>query len=214
MTDQMIARRTALKYFGYLAATAAGREFLSAWLPSASAAIMPNDAATMGGMNHTPPPADESKTPFIPRFFKPEEYQAVELLTEMIIPTDDKPGAKEAQVARYIDFVVFSAAEFQPSLQAEWTSGLAWLDAASKEKYGRVFAQLPTADREQLLTEMSEPERHPNTNPPGFEFYNLIKAMTVEGFYTSRVGLIDVLEYKGLDYLAEFPGCTHPEHQG
>ena len=28
----------------------------------------------------------------------------------MIIPTDESPGAKEAQVANYIDFVVFSAA--------------------------------------------------------------------------------------------------------
>jgi hypothetical protein len=27
------------------------------------------------------------------------------------------------------------------------------------------------------------------------------------------VGLIDVLEYKGLAYLSEFPACTHREHQ-
>jgi hypothetical protein len=32
--------------------------------------------------------------------------------------------------------------------------------------------------------------------------------MTVEGFYTSRVGLIDVLGYKGLAILSEFPGCA------
>jgi len=37
--------------------------------------------------------------------------------------------------------------------------------------------------------------------------------MTVEGFYTSEVGLIDVLEFQGNTYLSEFPGCTHPEHQ-
>jgi len=91
MPEQIIARRTALKYFGYLTATAAGREFLSAWLPSASAAIMPHAAAAMRVMNHTAPQQGESKTPFVPRFFKPEEFQAVELLTEMIIPTDDKP---------------------------------------------------------------------------------------------------------------------------
>jgi len=36
--------------------------------------------------------------------------------------------------------------------------------------------------------------------------------MTVRAFYTSRVGLIDVLEYKGNTYLTEFPGCAHPEH--
>jgi hypothetical protein len=36
--------------------------------------------------------------------------------------------------------------------------------------------------------------------------------MTVRAFYTSRVGLIDVLEYQGIAYLTEFPACTHPEH--
>jgi hypothetical protein len=41
----------------------------------------------------------------------------------------------------------------------------------------------------------------------------LIKDMTVRAFYTSRVGLIDVLEYKGNAYLTQFPGCTHSEHQ-
>jgi hypothetical protein len=29
--------------------------------------------------------------------------------------------------------------------------------------------------------------------------------MTVRAFYTSRIGLIDVLEYQGLAYLSEFP---------
>jgi hypothetical protein len=47
----------------------------------------------------------------------------------------------------------------------------------------------------------------------GSATYKLIKDMTVHAFYTSRVGLVDVLEYKGLAYLSEFPACTHPEHQ-
>ena len=57
-------------------------------------------------------------------FSTPDEFHTVEILTAMIIPTDDSPGAKEAQVANYIDFVVFSAAEFRPSLQKEWIDGL------------------------------------------------------------------------------------------
>ena len=48
----------------------------------------------------------------------------------------------------------------------------------------------------------------------GYGFFRLVKEMTVEGFYTSKVGLIDVLDYQGMNYMSEFPGCTHPEHQG
>ena len=208
MEEQIIARRTALKYLGLLTGSAAGQEFLAGWLPTAKAATPP----AMPGMHHGPPP-QESAAVYVPQFFKPGEFQTVEILTEMIIPTDDKPGAKEAQVANYVDFVVFAAAEFKPELQKEWTTGLELLDQLSQKEYHQPFRAISATDRERLLTEMSAPEHDPTTGHPGFEFYRLVKEMTVEGFYTSRIGLIDVLEYKGLTFLSEFPGCTHPEHQ-
>jgi len=231
MAEQPIARRKALKYFGLLTATAAGREFLANWLPSASSlsgASRSGDLVSMPGMHHGPPPPQPAE-PYSPRFFKPDEFETVEILTEMIIPTDAKPGAKEAQVANYIDFVVFSAAEFEPSLQREWNDGLAWLDRESKRLHGKAFRELASQDREKLMTDMSLPERESTSRRsqiaatetaatekeahPGFRLYRLVKEMTVDGFYSSRVGLIDVLEYKGRTFLSEFPGCTHPEHQ-
>ena len=65
------------------------------------------------------------------------------------------------------------------------------------------------------MMDMSLPERDSTVSQdhPGFRFYELAKGMTVEGFYTSRIGLVQVLEYQGLDYLTEFAGCVHPEHQ-
>src|SRR2546429_3635504 len=146
-------------------------------------------------------------------FFDKDELSAVEALTELIIPTDESPGAKEAQVARYIDFIVSAAAEFNPSLQHQWTEGLQLLDRLSREKYRSSFHEISARDKEKLLEEMSLPEHDAGQTHPGYEFYRLVKEMTVEGFYTSRVGLIDVLGYKGLSALGEFPGCTHPEHQ-
>jgi hypothetical protein len=216
MSEHIVERRKALKYLGMLAATAAGREFLAGWLPSASTLhSVPGTthAAAMPGMHHAAPQDRQPAQAYTPQFFKPREFETVELLTEMIIPTDDKPGAREARVADYIDFVVFSAAEFRPMLQEEWTKGLALLDRLSKEKHGAAFRQISGPHREELLMEMSLPERDPLQKHPGHRFYLLAKDMTVEGFYSSRVGLIGALEYQGLTYLNEFPGCTHPEHQ-
>lgn len=217
MPEAVIGRRNTLKYLGLLAATTAGREFLAGWLPSGSkslAAANPGGTDSMPGMHQGAPPAGPAQ-PYAPQFFKPDEFPTVELLTEMIIPTDDQPGAKEARMADYIDFVVFSAGEFRPSLQREWSEGLAWLEQESKRRHGAPFRELSAGDRERLMTDMSLPERDrsANASDPGFSFYRLVKEMTVEGFYTSRVGLIDALGYQGLTYLSEFPGCTHPEHQ-
>ena len=212
MDKGFLARRQTLKYLGILAGSAAGRRFLAAWLPSGLAATAAG-ASTKGSMTemrHLPVPNAE---PYVPSFFKPDEFKAIESLTELIMPSDETPGAKEAQVACYIDFVVSAAAEFEPSLPLEWTQGLKLLDSLSREKYQRTFHEISTADQETLLMAMSLPEREPGTTHAGFKFYRLVKDMTVEGFYTSRVGLIDVLGYKGLAFLSEFPGCTHPEHQ-
>ena len=212
MAEQTVARRNALKYIGLLTASAAGRTFLAGWLPAASARE-PRPMPGMAGMDGTPPPQTEPSGPYVPQFFTPGEFKSVEVLAEMIIPTDDQPGAKEARVAEYIDFVVFAAAEHRPELQKEWTTGLALLGQLSQQKHGRAFDALSPAQREDLLTEMSLPERDHSAHHPGFAFYRRVKEMTVEGFYTSRVGLVDVLGYQGLSFNADFPGCTHPEHQ-
>jgi hypothetical protein len=37
--------------------------------------------------------------------------------------------------------------------------------------------------------------------------------MTIDGYYTSKIGIHQELEYQGNTALAEFEGCTHPEHQ-
>lgn len=214
MDGKLIGRRKALKYFGFLSASAAGAEFLANWLPSggeALAASAPGGMVAITGISQSAPAASEGS--YVPQFFKPEEFRTVEMLTEMIIPTDDQPGAKEAKVTDYIDFVVYSAAEFEPALQKEWIEGLRLLDELSSKKYAKPFSDISPSQRDKLLAEMSGPENDPKVTHPGFPFYRLLKAMTLEAFFTSKVGLMDFLEYKGLAFLAEFPGCTHPEHQ-
>ena len=155
----------------------------------------------------------EPAAAYAPQFFNPEEFQTVEILAAMIIPTDEAPGAKEARVADYVDFVVFSAAEFRPSLQKEWVDGLTYLERESQRQFGKSFRDATETDRLKLLTEMSAPERDATLHHEGFTFFTTLKEMAVEGFYTSKIGLIDVLDFQGLNYMADFPGCTHPEHQ-
>jgi hypothetical protein len=212
MSEPVISRRGALKYLGMLSATLAGRKFLASWLPIQVVHGHENGLVNIDGMHHQ---EAETEPPLVyaPQFFKAEEFKTVESLTAMIIPTDEAPGAKEARVAEYVDFVVFSAAEFRPALQKEWVDGLEYLERESQRRSGKSFREMDEADRVKLLTEMSGPERDATLHHEGFVFFTTVKEMTVEGFYTSKIGLIDVLDFQGLNYMADFPGCTHPEHQ-
>src|SRR5882724_6313957 len=45
---------------------------------------------------------------FKPQFFTAGEFQLVDLLAELIIPEDDSPGAHDAGVSEFIDFMVAS----------------------------------------------------------------------------------------------------------
>ena len=214
MQGKLIGRRKALKYFGFLSTSAAGAEFLANWLPGAKDALAAPAPAGLVPITSASQAATAAPSkPYAPRFFKPEEFRDVGILAEIILPTDEKPGAKEAKVADYIDFVVYSAAEFEPQLQKQWIDGLGLLNKLSRKKYGNSFSELPPSQREELLTEMSVPEHDPKAHHPGFPFYRLVKSMTLDAFFTSKVGLIDFLGYKGLQFLTSFPGCTHPEHQ-
>src|ERR1700730_13197933 len=212
MDEGQVSRRSALKYLGLLSASAAGREFLSSWLPMQLVrSDERRESVTVSSMHHeTQEPEPVAR--YSPQFFNADEFRTVEILAAMIIPTDDAPGAKEAQVANYIDFVVFSAAEFEPLLQRKWIDGLAFLGRESQKQFNKSFREADEVDRVKLLTDMSAPERDPKAKHEGFAFFSVVKDMTVEGFYTSKIGLIDVLDYQGMNYMPDFPGCTHPEH--
>jgi hypothetical protein len=55
------------------------------------------------------------------------------------------------------------------------------------------------------------------TNDPSdarlpIRFFRLVKNLTADGYYTSRVGLLDELGYVGNTYRGSFPQCQVPEH--
>ena len=213
MGDYQISRRGALKYLGLLGASVAGREFLAKWLPLQVANADGHGApVTIAGMHHQEP-EPEPAAAYTPQFFSADEFETVQILTALIIPTDDTPGAKEAHVADYIDFVVFSAAEFEPTLQKEWIEGLKFVESESRRQFGQGFRSATEAERVKLLTQMSVAEHDAKSQDDSGGFFSTLKDMTVEGFYTSKTGLIDVLDFQGMNYMADFPGCTHPEHQ-
>lgn len=46
----------------------------------------------------------------------------------------------------------------------------------------------------------------------GSPFFRAMKNLTADGYYTSRIGLIDELGYRGNAVRGEFPDCQIPEH--
>lgn len=161
------------------------------------AAVSAWPAASVLGQTHVSH-STAAGGPAQPKFFTRAEFETLEALCSRIIPTDDTPGAREARVAQFIDAVVRDA----PALQARYRDGLAWLDAEAQRKHKRRFVKLAAAQQDAILRVLS------GSNDP---FFPSVRSLTIDGFYTSKVGLKE-LGYEGNTYLAQFKGCTHPEH--
>ena len=177
---------------------------------AASFPILKRQAAAQG--HHHPaaiPPVSDSNAVKTPAFFNPRQYATVTELASWIIPTDETPGAREAKVNEYIDMIV---SEAPSSLKKLYRDGLEWLDKTSRSRHGKIFVELSKEQQFEILTEMSQIKNPSANNQLQARFFKAIKEATIDGFYTSRIGL-DELGYKGNAVLDEFPGCTHPEHQ-
>jgi gluconate 2-dehydrogenase gamma chain len=157
---------------------------------------------------HISSPAAPPEPPLLrdyrPKFFGAEDFAALQAFTEILIPTDDTPGAREAHCAHYIDFVL-QASDSAPNLQKQWHDAMAALKNAG-------FHSAGAKDREALVEAISKPERDRAASHPAFAAYRLIKQQNTFAFYTSHAGMIETLDYKGNSYNTEFPACNHPEH--
>src|SRR6187455_2713795 len=62
----------------------------------------------------TPPPEPPLLRDYRPAFFDRADFDALQAFTEILIPTDETPGAKEARCAHFIDFVLQASTEAAP----------------------------------------------------------------------------------------------------
>jgi hypothetical protein len=145
-----------------------------------------------------------------PRVLTVRQNEAVVTLTELIIPQTETPGAKAALVNRFIDGVLNDA---RPADRDTFLRGLAWLDERSRALFGNDFVSATSTDQIALLTRLSNEGNSAGEAQLGVEFFQAIKSMTINGYYTTQVGLRQELGDDGQLFHAEFAGCTHPEHQ-
>jgi gluconate 2-dehydrogenase gamma chain len=213
MAGQGVQRREILRYIGM----------------ASVASAFPGFHQWAFACDHHPPSAASPPTeagPYKPLFFSPEQYRMIEHLAEMIIPEDDTPGAKQAGVAEFIDFMVANrvavsasrdfrstqdAIEAGNEAQEKFISGLGWMNARSQSEFGHNFMACTPEQQNSLLEELAYKAKFKPTTESGRDFFRMMRDYTVVGYYTTKIGL-ESIGYPGLKTVwPKLPSCPHPD---
>ncbi len=148
----------------------------------------------------TPPPPRK----YQPLFFTVSEYAVITKLSELIIPTDETPGAREAGACEFVDFMVAHDVEAQKPMRA----GLVWLDERSRREFKRPFLELKPGEQSSILDSLAFRAKHRAGEDAGREFFERVRGLTVMGFYSSEVGYRE-LDNPALRSWGLSPACPH-----
>src|SRR2546430_4942305 len=89
-----------------------------------------------------------------PLFLDEHQNETLIVLSDLIIPATDTPGAKEALANRYIDLVL--AAE-TPETQRTFLNSLGYVDGESMRRFKAAFRYLSREDQDILLHGLAYP---------------------------------------------------------
>jgi hypothetical protein len=149
-----------------------------------------------------------------PLFLDEHQNETLIVLSDLMIPATDTPGAKEALVNRYIDVVL--AAETS-EVQQTFLNSLGFLDGESMRRFKAAFRYLSREDQDDLLHGMAYPQNaskwtgEAEAKPDmGHAHFEALKQRIMSAYYSSQIGAQE-LGWDGAFTHGIFQGCEHPE---
>jgi gluconate 2-dehydrogenase gamma chain len=149
-----------------------------------------------------------------PLFLDEHQNETLIVLSDLIIPATDTPGAKEALVNRYIDLVL--AAE-TPETQGAFLNALGYLDGESMRRFEVAFRRASRGQQDELLVALAyprdaggrtvEPDASSGTGHAHFE---TLKEHIVTAYYSSQIGERELGSDGGFAH-GDYEGCDHTE---
>jgi hypothetical protein len=181
----------------------------------ASSSLVPNN--TVGrpsGAKEFPPDQDASKelssSDWKPVFLDEHQNQTLIVLSDLILPATDTPGAKQALVNRFIDLLL--AAETSET-QRSFLNSLAYLDGLSIQQHRNGFVHLPRERQIELLNLIAYPHALGTWGEKakefeGFAHFSRLKSWITRAYYSSEIGMRE-LGWDGSFRHGDLRGCPH-----
>jgi gluconate 2-dehydrogenase gamma chain len=194
---------------GFLTGAAAATlrpQFAGAQTPAASSELTP-------AQNGVDASKDLAAPGWKPLFLDEHQNETLIILSDLMIPATDTPGAKEALVNRYIDLVL--AAETHET-QRSFLNSLGYLDGESMRRYKAAFRYLSRQEQDDLLHALAYPSAGSGWTGEaaapdiGHGHFEALKQRIATAYYSSQIGEKE-LGWDGAFAHGPYEGCNHPE---
>lgn len=128
---------------------------------------------------------------------------------EIIIPsTGGAPGAKSVKIGEYIILIISDC--YGPKDQEIFVNGLNTFDNLCAKQFKKSFLDLTLAQKQDLLEKIqadaiSYKLEENSIEEPLFKFYEMLKSLTISGYFSSEIGMTQAREY--LPVPGRYEGC-------
>ena len=128
--------------------------------------------------------------------FTKAQLALLDEIGETIIPATQTPGAKAAEVGKFMEVMVRDC--YTTEQQATFKAGLISVDEASQKANGKKFTEATAQQRHDLLVSLEKEAKAYNEKKEKdkpVHFYTMMKQLTLWGFFTSKTGMTETLRH-------------------
>ncbi|MGN6178313.1 MAG: gluconate 2-dehydrogenase subunit 3 family protein [Mucilaginibacter sp.] len=130
--------------------------------------------------------------------FNEDQVAFMNEVGDTILPDTKTPGAKAADVGGFMAIMVQDC--YSPEDQQVFMKGLTTVDEETNKKFGKKFMDCDQKQRLELLTMLDQEQKKEDKQQPKpgkqYQYYAMLKQMTLLGYFTSEIGCTQALRYR------------------
>jgi gluconate 2-dehydrogenase gamma chain len=181
----------------------------------------PAAAVVVPGLAKSAAAAQENQGAYQPKFFNAHQYQTITVLSDWIVPADERSGsATQAGVPEFMDSWL-DAEESGPgspwhrrrasaTMGTEVLGSLTWMDMECNRLYGHDFVDCSRNQQKQILDRIAYPNKVAPEDVNAAAAFSRVRDLVLGGFFSSKMGIED-LPYLGNHYVEQWTGCPEAD---
>lgn len=139
--------------------------------------------------------------------FSAADINYLDEIAETILPQTNTPGAKAAQVGRFMTVMVNDC--YNEKEQAIFKEGMKKLNDLSSGKFNKEFIEITPAQRHELLVQVDKEQKDYMKNKKDDQpvhYFRMMKELSLLGYFTSEPGATKAKRYMPVP--GKYIGCV------